>query len=282
LIRWIGLVTSLFLFISPLFAQVAGNADGDGVTPGGFGGAASVGGNMGALTYSIPIPVPAGRTGLTPSLTLSYSSSNRSNGLVGFGWSLPIGTLERRGHRGSTLSANAPITNLADERYNKNIWGIANELQLLKDGTFDTRHRSYWKVVPSSLGFFGGVFDQWEAWDPEGNRYSFSRITESSSNTQYLTSVVSPNQTGIFIDYVLGQDDALPQNTFKVGNQELASYPVYPDRITYSCASPGDEEILLPGSHTSPAIILGISLSNLDRFMNNGFADSKIGTSASF
>jgi hypothetical protein len=142
---------------------VAGNVDNDGVTPGGFGGAASVGGNTGALNYSIPIPVPAGRAGMTPSLAISYSSSNRSNGLVGFGWSLPIGSLERRGPRGAVISALNASCNLKEERYTFSTWGSSNELHLLSDGTFDTRHRSYLKVVPSKPSGGHVAFDNWEA-----------------------------------------------------------------------------------------------------------------------
>jgi RHS repeat-associated protein len=43
--------------------------------------------SAGAFTYSIPLEVPAGRNGMEPSLSLSYSSGTR-NGLLGAGWSL--------------------------------------------------------------------------------------------------------------------------------------------------------------------------------------------------
>jgi Salmonella virulence plasmid 65kDa B protein len=41
----------------------------------------------GAFTYRIPIRVPEGRLGLTPSLALSYNSRS-GNGLLGIGWSV--------------------------------------------------------------------------------------------------------------------------------------------------------------------------------------------------
>jgi Salmonella virulence plasmid 65kDa B protein len=44
-------------------------------------------GDAGAATYSVPIAVPPGTGGVSPSLTLSYSSQG-ANGIVGVGWSL--------------------------------------------------------------------------------------------------------------------------------------------------------------------------------------------------
>ncbi|MCU6433692.1 Ig-like domain-containing protein [Undibacterium sp. Jales W-56] len=44
-------------------------------------------GNDGAATYSIPLAIPPGTGGLSPNLSLNYSSLG-SNGMVGLGWSL--------------------------------------------------------------------------------------------------------------------------------------------------------------------------------------------------
>ncbi|MBW2704322.1 MAG: hypothetical protein JRF33_26185, partial [Deltaproteobacteria bacterium] len=51
-------------------------------------GSGSVGGNKGAYTFSWPIPLPAGRRGVQPSLSLTYSSSGGRSHL-GEGWSMP-------------------------------------------------------------------------------------------------------------------------------------------------------------------------------------------------
>ena len=49
----------------------------------------------GAATYTIPIWTPPGPNGVTPSLSLSYSSQG-GNGLAGVGWSLAaVSSIER-------------------------------------------------------------------------------------------------------------------------------------------------------------------------------------------
>jgi len=42
----------------------------------------------GEYTYQIPLQVPDGRAGMAPTLSLTYSSGNVGNGLLGVGWSL--------------------------------------------------------------------------------------------------------------------------------------------------------------------------------------------------
>ncbi|MEO1271893.1 MAG: SpvB/TcaC N-terminal domain-containing protein [Myxococcota bacterium] len=53
--------------------------------------------NMGAMTYNIPLDVPQGFA-LTPSFSLSYNS-NGGSGIVGIGWDLDIGHIERMTYR---------------------------------------------------------------------------------------------------------------------------------------------------------------------------------------
>ncbi|MBT9560041.1 MAG: VCBS repeat-containing protein, partial [Myxococcales bacterium] len=54
---------------------------------------------MGQMSFGIPIAVPSGHAGLSPSLRLSYSSGG-GQGPVGLGWSLGVGSIERATAKG--------------------------------------------------------------------------------------------------------------------------------------------------------------------------------------
>ncbi|MEO1269991.1 MAG: SpvB/TcaC N-terminal domain-containing protein, partial [Myxococcota bacterium] len=55
--------------------------------------------NMGVMRYGVPIAVPKGFEGLTPTLSLNYSSGSGS-GVVGVGWSTEMPCIERMTYRG--------------------------------------------------------------------------------------------------------------------------------------------------------------------------------------
>lgn len=55
--------------------------------------------NMGLMSYGVPIAVPAGYDGMTPSLRIVYSSGAGSSA-VGLGWALPIPSIERMTSQG--------------------------------------------------------------------------------------------------------------------------------------------------------------------------------------
>lgn len=65
----------------------------------GVGDNVSVDPNMGLMRYGVPVNVPAGFAGVTPELSLSYSSGGASS-IVGVGWSLHTPSIERMTMRG--------------------------------------------------------------------------------------------------------------------------------------------------------------------------------------
>lgn len=60
----------------------------------GVGDNATINPNMGSMNFSIPIDVPAGFPGVTPSLGIDYDSSGPS-GVVGMGWDMAVPFVER-------------------------------------------------------------------------------------------------------------------------------------------------------------------------------------------
>jgi len=54
----------------------------------------------GTFTHSIPIQVPPGRLGMTPSLSLAYDSGSTAESAVGVGWSFGVGSIGRSTRQG--------------------------------------------------------------------------------------------------------------------------------------------------------------------------------------
>jgi len=74
----------------------------------GMGDNASVNENMGMMNHSLPIMVPDGWAGVTPSLSLSYSSGGGAS-VAGVGWSMSLPTIERMTARGLPLYDDTDI-----------------------------------------------------------------------------------------------------------------------------------------------------------------------------
>ena len=99
------------LLLGLALAGPAAAADKSGVTPGRLhlpeapGSLMGIGENvepnlsMGLMTYRVPIVVPEGYPGTTPTLALTYDSGS-GNGLLGIGWTLPTPSIERMTARG--------------------------------------------------------------------------------------------------------------------------------------------------------------------------------------
>jgi len=103
----LSLAVGLVLFGAPALTFAQTGVDDDRVSlPEGPGSLEGVGENieidpnMGSMRYSVPIAVPKGLNGLTPSLGLNYSSSAGSS-VLGVGWTMPMMSIERMTMRGT-------------------------------------------------------------------------------------------------------------------------------------------------------------------------------------
>jgi hypothetical protein len=117
-----------------------------------------VGGSM----ASVPIDLPPGPNGMTPSLALVYSSAGGPS-LYGHGWDLPIGRIQRRLKHGVLNCAN-----LADKDYFiLTLPGKTIEFKLVQDKGVPVVEEHFLKIRLDSGQ------NIWTAQDTEGHSYTF-------------------------------------------------------------------------------------------------------------
>jgi len=176
----------------------------------------------GALNYTYPIPVPPGRNGLSPNLTLVYDSNNTAqNSVIGIGWSLSIPYIQRVNKRGtdkmyadefffSSLDGELisqggglfmpRIENGSflkyEYNYSENSWTVTS-----KDGTqykFGSSAASRQDDASAPARVFSWFLEKIS--DTNGNTISYSYFKEQG---QIYPKNISYNQTGIFtVDFV--------------------------------------------------------------------------------
>ncbi len=162
----------------------------------------------GAATYSIPIDVPAGPGGATPSISLDYNSqvvddaSNQTNsGITGMGWSLTSGASISRNLNGTeqidyddtfalvvgnTSYSLAPVSYVSIPSTNQfthgtfvNSSGNTQDIYINAYQDYKTTNENFWKVrryrTPAYHPQEGYTkeYDYWVAWDGVGNKYTF-------------------------------------------------------------------------------------------------------------
>ena len=179
----------------------------------GIGDNASVNPNMGSMSYSVPIAVPAGFAGATPSLALSYNSSAGSS-VVGIGWSMSLPYIERMTSRGlpsytrddlfvadggdqlvlsAAVSSNEPV-------YRQRYEGAFARFTWMEAGD---GAEGYWKVESpdGSVAYYGATAD--------GRQVDSARFAAPGGTFRYLlTSTV--DVYGHEVRYTYEQRGAVP------------------------------------------------------------------------
>ena len=169
--------------------------------------------NSGTASYSVPLRVPPGTAGHTPSLALTYESGH-GNGPLGFGWTLPLAYIQRQTDKG--------IPRYVDDRQN----GIDDDF----DGQIDEPdevdrfiNEINEELVPQADGYYfcenEGAFiryrrigNSWEGTAPDGTRMQFG-----------LTSSGRVEDNGRAFKWLL------EQSTDTHGNTIRYSYTSFPD-----------------------------------------------------
>jgi len=176
-----------------------------------------VSGFTGAATYQFPIPVPPGRAGIAPNISLAYNSLGR-NGRLGVGWDLDLGSIQRRTKDGLTYSGS-DYTKAND--YVATINGSQSELVPRSDWGADTFES---KIEGAFMRFRITGRDatlqpvSWEVTTKEGTPYLYGSSTSStqfhagSDNFRwYLDKVRDLNGNTMSVSYSL--DNSVPYPT---------------------------------------------------------------------
>ncbi|MFZ5875343.1 MAG: toxin TcdB middle/N-terminal domain-containing protein [Nitrospirota bacterium] len=211
LIIALSLVWGLFLADTTGFAQttdldISKQKPGNG--PSSATGGASVVPDLftGSFSYAIPIQVPTGRHGMDPDLALTYRSG-MSNGVLGVGWELEMGAVERRNKSG---------LNYAGDDYTLRISGATIDLINIGSGEYRAKVESGFLRVR----LVGGTY--WEVTDKTGTKYRFGF---SSASRQDGT-------PGVF-KWCLDRVDDMNGNYMELSYRKNQGQ-VYLDRIDYS------------------------------------------------
>lgn len=148
----------------------------------------------GALVYSYPIYTPAGRNGLTPSLSLKYNSQDLKNSSIfGYGWDISIPYIQRLNKHGT------------DQLYT----GTYNDFYSSEDGDLVQISGSLYSAKTENGAFNKYDFSNniWTVTAKDGTVYKYSL---ASSYKWMLTSVTDSNGNTITYTYFTDQGQVYP------------------------------------------------------------------------
>src|SRR5688572_18637408 len=69
--------------------------------------------NTGTAKYSLKLALPPGTAGHAPEIVLAYDGGS-GNGVLGFGWSIPLASIQRRSDKGIPLYGQTNLLSRAD------------------------------------------------------------------------------------------------------------------------------------------------------------------------
>ena len=134
----------------------------------GIGANATMSGNMGSMSYAVPLTLPAGYASATPSLALSYDSGG-GNGVVGMGWSIDAPSIERTTLRGYPryVAADEFAADRSEQLVRVSTSGAGAVYRSRHEGGFvrrtwvDAGAAGYWKAETpdGSVHYFGARSD---------------------------------------------------------------------------------------------------------------------------
>lgn len=138
----------------------------------------------GAVTYSIPLEVAPGTSGIQPQLVLRYFSGN-GNSSAGVGWNIDLGRITR------SLRLKRPDFNDSDI-FILQLNDTVSELVGIGNGEFRTKLESYLKITKSG--------SKWAIIDRDGTKYEYNY--NAGELNYYLTKVTDTHGNFMEISYI--------------------------------------------------------------------------------
>ena len=138
----------------------------------------------GANTYSIPIRVPPGTSGLQPNLKLSYNSlaTGSYGGQTGGGWQLTQNYVQR--------DIETTTDNISDDSFDLVLNGANYHLVYNNsDNRYHTKTESYINVTKHTNSPINSLGKYWNVTTPDGTRYRFG-YQNASENLAFNKSYV--------------------------------------------------------------------------------------------
>ncbi|MBF0385013.1 MAG: VCBS repeat-containing protein, partial [Candidatus Omnitrophica bacterium] len=171
--------------------------------------------HTGSANMSFPLEVVQGRGGIQPSISLNYNSSMK-NGILGVGWDLSLGYIQRS-------TKNGPPKYNDTDRFVLNQSGSSQEL--VRDGT----NNRYYPEIEGAFMKIEQVTDGWLVTDKNGIKYYFG---QSSATQEYhpsypdkifrwfLDRVEDLNGNYMTISYILNGNKLYPNMINFTGNTD--------------------------------------------------------------
>ncbi|MFH0731293.1 MAG: RHS repeat-associated core domain-containing protein [Candidatus Omnitrophota bacterium] len=187
----------------------------------------------GAATYSVPIVVPPGRRGIQPNVALFYSSQ-AGNDIVGMGWGIDLGSIERSTKNG------APKYDSSDTFLFKSS-GSTQELTSIGNNEYRAK-------IESSFMKFEFKTTYWLVTDKAGTKYYFGSSENSRQQKDLneifswrLDKVIDTCSNYMLLTYQHDKNQVYPDTITYTGNEAAGDLPAY--TVTFSIEDRPDVRI---------------------------------------
>jgi RHS repeat-associated protein len=148
--------------------------------------------DQGDLNYSLPLTVPAGSGGLSPSLSVSYSSK-AGNGFLGMGWRLDgISIISRCSSSESVDGITDPVDFDDNDRFcidGDRLLVTNNSVYGANGSEYRTEIETFTKIT--SYGTYNGAPEYFKVYRKDGLIYYYGNSTDSRISTQKYPSPIN-------------------------------------------------------------------------------------------